>query len=68
MQSVKNNSDRASETTIGRTISSTSVETGSESMEERFELNLTTALEFAVTGAVVWLVGFAVVSFLMGWF
>jgi hypothetical protein len=65
---LETNNYEASETTTARTIASTSVETGSESMDERFELNLTTALEFAVTGAVVWLVGFAVVSFLMGWF
>jgi hypothetical protein len=65
---LETNNYEASETTTVRRIASTSGETGSENMDERFELNLTTALEFAVTGAVVWLVGFAVVSFLMGWF
>lgn len=36
--------------------------------DERFELNMATVFEFAICGAVVWLVGFAVVSFLLGWF
>jgi hypothetical protein len=65
---LETNNYEASETTTVRRIASTSGETGSEIMDERFELNMATVFEFAIFGAVVWLVGFAVVSFLMGWF
>ena len=57
-------------TTIEPNNWSTSDETGRTSSdgEERFELDLAAVMEFALVGAVVWTVGFAVVSYLMGWF
>ena len=51
-----------------RVIMTTDEQRNELETEERFNLGIGTAIEFAIAGSVIWLVGFAVVSFLCGWF